>query len=257
MLSVTLPPQLPALLHRTGPLPLLLLFLAETTLSQTPTYPPEPLGLEIQKLGYTVQYDPAHQIANWVAYELTKDEASAIKPDTASGWVNDRDISWAPVPSKYLGAQSSIGIERGHLIPARDAYTSKKTLKETYHMGNCAAQYDSLNKRTWYQLERDVRKWALEYDTLHIVTGPIHQYSGYWNSDIPIPSGYWKAVLRVRPDTAAIAFIIPNERRHLGSYQNYQLSIDSLEAQIEVDLFHSLEDNIEILIESEIGRGFE
>ena len=102
-----------------------------------------------------------------------------------------------------------------------------------------------------------IRKWALEYDTLHIVTGPIHQYSGYWNSDIPIPSGYWKAVLRVRPDTAAIAFIIPNERRHLGSYQNYQLSIDSLEAQIEVDLFHSLEDNIEILIESEIGRGFE
>ena len=204
----------------------------------------------MKKIHYALDYNNARGLAHWVAYELTSEEAQAPRKKRGSHWINDPLLENAPNQKVYAGAKSSIGIERGHLIPRRDSHWSDAYLNASYEMGNCSPQFDSLNNGPWKHLEGQVNQWAQRFGKVYIIAGPLLESQGRLKEQIDIPTGYWKTVLRTLPDTAGIAFVIPNERKPLNRYLDYRVSVDSVEAQIKLDLFHQLPKSLQELIES-------
>ncbi len=177
--------------------------------------------------GYTLQYDEKNEQARWVAYQLTA--AETIKqfertnkfitdPTIPSGSASDRDYR-------------NSGYDRGHLAPASDMGWSAKTMAESFYYSNMSPQVPAFNRGIWKRLEEQVRSWAMELDTIYVVTGPILsgnlQFIG--PDQVAVPNYYFKAVFYFHgKDSKAIGFVMEN-RKLQGSLYDYTITIDSLE----------------------------
>jgi endonuclease G len=197
--------------------------------------------------GYSLLYNETNEQANWVAYELTKEETNKVfdrtdkflqDPQVATGTANDQD---------YSGS----GYDRGHLAPAADMGWSSTTMAESFYYSNMSPQLPAFNRGIWKKLEELVRGWAVEYDSLYIVTGPVLTTGlGSIGTDkVSVPNYFYKVVLDyAEPDIKGIGFIIPNA----GSsepLQDFTMTIDSVEKFTGIDFYPSLPDYQEKLIE--------
>ena len=57
---------------------------------------------------------------------------------------------------------------------------------------------------------------------------------------------------RPAPDTACIAFMMPNQGTKLAPFASYRIAVDSLEAAVGIDLFPQLSDELESKIEGDV-----
>ena len=122
----------------------------------------------------------------------------------------------------------------------------------SFLMTNVPPQTPQLNCGSWKQLEAAARDWAHEHGSVHVVCGPGQTSQGRLPSDkVDIPNTFWKAILRTRPDTACIAFMMPNQTEKLDPFSTYRISVDSLETAIGIDLFPQLPDSMALRIEGE------
>jgi len=96
-----------------------------------------------------------------------------------------------------------------------------------------------------------VRNWAVEFDSLYVVTGPI------FDSIIPtigphrvaVPKAYYKVLLQRRKGSwQGIGFILPNSNTKV-EFKEYAVSIDKVEEITGLDFFWGLEDKVEVSIE--------
>lgn len=201
----------------------------------------------ITHTGYSLLYSEANEQANWVAYELTKDETNRVfdrtdkfipDPLVKTGTANDND---------YSGS----GYDRGHLAPAADMGWSSSSMAESFYYSNMSPQLPAFNRGIWKKLEEQVRTWAIEYNSVSIVTGPVLS-SGLKSigpDKVSVPNYYYKVVLDYNePDIKGIGFILPNS----GStepLQSFAVSIDSVERFTGIDFYPALPDAQEKLIE--------
>jgi endonuclease G len=65
------------------------------------------------------------------------------------------------------------GYDRGHLAPAEDMWYSMETMVQSFFYSNMSPQLPRFNLGVWKKLEMQMRNWAVEYDNLYVVTGPI------------------------------------------------------------------------------------
>jgi endonuclease G len=201
----------------------------------------------ITHTGYSLLYNELHEQANWVAYELTKEETNKLfertdkfipDPKVKTGTASDKD---------YEGS----GYDRGHLAPASDMGWSATTMAESFYYSNMSPQVPSFNRGIWKKLEELVRTWAIENNTVSVVTGPIltEGLGTIGPNKVSIPNYYYKVVLDYsEPSIKGIGFILPNN----GSkepLQYYAVSIDSVEKISGINFFPLLQDDQEELIE--------
>ena len=118
--------------------------------------------------GYSVSYNQKFRQANWVAYQLTKEETSKLF-NRENKFVADPLIKGTDNGIDY----EKSGYDRGHLAPAADMGFSKITMDESFYYSNMSPQVPQFNRGIWKYLETQVRNWAIEYDSLYIVVGPI------------------------------------------------------------------------------------
>ncbi len=197
--------------------------------------------------GYSLLYSETHEQASWVAYELTKEETNKlfertdkfiIDPKVKTGTASDKD---------YEGS----GYDRGHLAPASDMGWSSITMAESFYYSNMSPQTSSFNRGIWKKLEELVRAWAIENNTVYVVTGPVlsNGLLTIGPNKVSVPNYYYKVVLDYsEPNIKGIGFILPN----IGSkeeLQYYAVSIDSVEKFTGIDFFPLLQDEQEVLIE--------
>ncbi len=204
----------------------------------------------IHRTGFSFSYNEDHEQANWVAYELTRQETTKIyhrtnrfksDPLVETGTANDND---------YKGS----GLDRGHLAPAADMSWSLSTMRESFYYSNISPQYPSFNRGIWKVLEDQTRTWAIENEAVYIVTGPVLNapFSTIGKNKVSIPKYFYKVILDYRePIIKGIGFIIPNTKSNLG-IQSYALSIDSVEKFAGIDFFPALPDHQEKIIESSL-----
>ncbi len=91
-------------------------------------------------------------------------------------------------------------------------------------------------------------------DGLYIVTGPALKMGisdAIGKNQVSVPKYYYKAILAGNRKTC-IAFLLPNEDAGEKSFDNFAISIDSLESQIGIDLFYSLTNELETDIERKV-----
>lgn len=204
----------------------------------------------IKHTGYSLSFNDRYKLANWVAYDLTKEETLGSSERT-NKFIPDPLVSTGTATDEdYLNS----GYDRGHLAPAGDMTWSSTAMAESFYYSNMSPQNKSFNRGIWKKLESLVRKWAEEYDEVYIVTGPI------LTSNLPtigihkvaVPKYFYKVILDyTEPEIKGIGFIIPNEKS-LEPLQNFAITIDSVEKVTGIDFFPQLPDEQEKVIESTI-----
>ena len=209
---------------------------------------PSSNGEVIEKTHYVLSYMEEHEQAEWVFYELTKDEALGGYERTN----NFRSDGAVATGSAGLNDYKGSGYDRGHLAPAADMAFSSTAMSESFYLSNMSPQNPSFNRGIWRQLEALVRAWAQEDGDLYVVTGAVLEEGlstiGY--SGVSIPRYYYKVILDKDADgIRSVAFVLPNQK---GSRElrDYSVSIDSVEVLTGIDFFASFSDALEAQFET-------
>lgn len=128
------------------------------------------------------------------------------------------------------------GFDRGHMITSADRKQRAVVNSETFLMSNICPQAPDVNRRSWLDLEKAVRKLAAKENILEVYTvcGPLFSIGDriavIGDNRVMAPSGFFKSVLAEdrRGKLSLWSFVIPNEST------NCQLS-DFLVATVEVE----------------------
>lgn len=213
----------------------------------------------LEYTGHTLSYNNETRLPNWVAYELTGEEAQGENP---------RKDKFARDP-KAVGAQGSkedyrnSGWDRGHMAPAGDMKWSTKAMDETYYFTNICPQNHQMNNGDWKKLEEKCREWAVKYGSIYIACGPIitdNTHGRLGENQIVIPDKFYK-VLLIQKDGKyqGAGFIYTNYPKRDSKVSTrpgqdnpleyYMVSIDQVEAATGIDFFPELPDTIETTVE--------
>lgn len=202
----------------------------------------------ITHTGYSLLYNEIHEQADWVAYQLTKEETVKLYERTNKFILDPKINTITASDIDYKGS----GYDRGHLAPASDMGWSSITMKESFYYSNMSPQNPSFNRGIWKKLEELVRTWAVENNNIYIVTGPVlkGELTSIGIDKVSVPKYYYKVILDYsQPSIKGIGFVLPNA----GSKEplkNYAVTIDNVEKFTGIDFFPLLQDKQENLIES-------
>ncbi len=200
------------------------------------------------RLGYTLSYNPKTKIPRWVAWHL-----SANHTDGDIGRSNDyREDIDVPTPRANVEDYKGSTWSRGHMCPAGDNKWDYKAMSETFLLTNICPQHTGLNSGLWNRIEQDCRRWAKKYGDVYIVCGPVllnqeHETIGI--NKVVVPEAFFKVILRLNPQPAAIGFIIRNNegKKKRDQFVN---NIDQVERITGIDFFPALPDEIEKKVEA-------
>ena len=193
----------------------------------------------ISHTGYSFLYNEEHEQSSWVAYLLTTEKTKAVIV---------RKDCFRPDPAVKTGTATTTdyaktGYDQGHLAPCADMCWSKTAMEESFFFSNMSPQAPSFNRGIWKKLEALVRDWAIEYDSIYIVTGPVLQDGlpviGKKNK-VSVPEYYYKVVLNYKSgEIKGIGFIMRNEKSN-QPLQNFAVTIDSVQKFTGIDFFYQL-----------------
>ncbi len=199
---------------------------------------------------YELSYNESHEEANWVAYELTKDEIIPKYKRTNKFIPDPKVPTGSADDADYVGS----GYDRGHLAPAADMAWSKVAMAESFYFSNMTPQVPGFNRGVWKRLEELVRKWAKEYGKLYIVTGPVLSkgLKKIGHDSVSVPEYFYKVILVYSSKAKkAIGFIIKNESSN-KLLKSFAIPVDSVEAVTNLDFYPLLPDDQEIKLESKL-----
>ncbi len=209
----------------------------------------EPDDLIITRSGYALSYSEIHEQAEWVAYELTREEA-------AGGVERSDDFREDPLVSTgsaTLADYRRSGFDRGHLAPAADMAWSEEAMRQSFFLSNMSPQTPAFNRGIWRELEELVREWAIREGSILVVTGPVltdGPFETIGPEGVSIPKRFYKVILDHRaPERKAIGFLLANE----GSSEPlavFAVPIDRVEAVTGLDFFPELPDRMEARLEA-------
>ena len=188
--------------------------------------------------GFTVHFNAAHHIPNYVVYRLLRSHIGG-KASYSGTFTCADSVNGCAEPSEYAKS----GYQRGHMVPAADMKWSEKALEQSYTMLNICPQRKQLNSGAWQMLEEKVREWAMRDSVLVVFTGPIlskQMPTIGKTSKIAVPGQFFKVVFApyARP-SRAIAFVMPNADADKPCSQ-YAVSIAEVERLTGFNFFSTL-----------------
>ena len=149
----------------------------------------------LERMGYTVSFNPQTNIPNWVAWELNA-EKLIERESRNDKFLPDPDIDerQAITTDEYKGS----GWDRGHMCPAGDNRWHWRAMDESFYMTNICPQNHNLNRGDWKELEEACRRWAA-VEPIYIVCGPILYKTPQYESPMPSSRSYSQVSRAVRP----------------------------------------------------------
>lgn len=200
---------------------------------------------------YTLLYDTLYKQAEWVAYVLTNEDVATVNVSRSSGFVADPEVTERGYPYAVTSDYTHSGYDRGHLCPSADRRGSIEENKGTFYMSNISPQTPALNRGVWKSLEEQVREWASEFGTVYVVAGGVLRPGlDTINGGVGVPEYFYKAVLAQYDGYVdAVAFLFPNTAEIDGTFQDYAVTVDSIETITGYDFFSTLSDSVEKIAE--------
>ena len=206
-------------------------------------------GEIIHHTGYSLQYDDLREQAQWVAYELTREEVINKVAKRQDNFREDPDVD---LGSAQLNDYKRSGFDRGHLVPAADLAWSHESMSDSFYLSNMSPQDPSFNRGIWRKLEELVRTWAVNNEVIYVVTGPLYleDHGAIGASHVDIPSHYYKVIFDGHGDEQkAIALVLANQKSS-ESLETFVVDIDTVEKLSGLDFFSALEDDVEEVFET-------
>lgn len=204
--------------------------------------PTSTTGVVIDHHYYSLSYSEEHEQAEWVAYELHRDNLRGERVPRSNNFRDDPKVRSGSSTRYDFGHPD---YDRGHLAPAADMSFNSTAMSESFYMSNMSPQRSSFNQGIWRELEENTRKWAKIFKRLYIVTGPVLTapiITKIGNSKVSVPSAYYKVLLDLDdPEKKAIGFIMPNARSE-KRIKDYAVSVDEVEELTGIDFFGELLD---------------
>ena len=204
----------------------------------------------VRHLGYSLEYNENCEQALWVAYVLTKQETMGVIERGDNFTVDPFVKTGSANKADYVKS----GFDRGHLAPAADMRWSEQTMDESFYFSNMSPQSPSFNRGIWKRLEEKVRDWAVIYDSLLIVTGPVlsSDLRKIGPNQVCVPTYYYKVILDYKKEhSKAIGFVMKNEGSQLN-IEEFAVSIDSVERLTGIDFYWQFKDEFESTFESNV-----
>jgi len=199
---------------------------------------------------YQLKYNESWEQAQWVAYELTREELTG----TALRRNNFRPDKLIASGSAELSDYRGSGWDRGHLIPAADLKMTKQSMSESFYLSNISPQLPAFNRGIWLELEACVRTWAWENESLYIITGPVitaNAVNTIGENKVAVPDFFYKVILDATGDEKkTVGFILPNQESSLP-LSDFAVSVDVLEQITGEDFYPLLPDDLESTLEAE------
>lgn len=206
----------------------------------------------ISHTGYTLSFNRETNCPNWVAWELTRDEAKARGRRNPDFYPDPKVESRSQVTTHdYSGS----GYTRGHMCPAGDMKWSPSAQHDCFYMTNMCPQKRELNADSWEWLESACRRWAQREGSVYIVCGPVFAEGRKVRTigrehKVRVPDGFFKVVLSMRRgQEKAIGFYYANNDRE-QTMESAALTVDEVERMTGYDFFHLVEDRLERRVES-------
>lgn len=190
-------------------------------------------------LGYTASYNHTTLIPDWVAWELTAEEAGGMN-DGQYSFSRDPEVKF-PKASREDYANS--GWDKGHMAPRADMKWSCQALEESYYFTNICPQNHEMNSQAWRKIEELTRRLALRYGSVYVVCGPVvgtGRNGTIGKAGVQVPDAFFKALAVNTPDGyRTVGFLVENSRQE-GSPRRYAMTVDSVESVTGRNLFPSL-----------------
>lgn len=191
--------------------------------------------------GFDLGYNEQYEQASWVVYVLTREEVETLMTGRSDHFRPDTSIrSGSAELEDYRGS----GYDRGHMAPAGDMRWSTVAMEESFLLSNMSPQLPGFNRGIWKRLEEQVRQWAVEKDSIYVITGPVlNPVRGLIGiNGVGIPRSYFKVIVDLSPpDFSMVAFMIPHQASDLP-LSAFEMTVDSLEILTGYDFFASAPD---------------
>lgn len=199
---------------------------------------------------YILSYNEAHEQAHWVVYKLRGAQLYGPAKRGNNFMIDPQIITGSADPEDYKYSM----FDRGHLAPAGDFIFDQEAMDKSFFMSNISPQDPGFNRGIWKKLENQVRSWAVEYEELLVVTGPIFLQreitSEIGENEVSIPDYFYKIIFDIYPpEYKMIAFLLKNEKSNVPLLE-YVISVDSLEQISGFDFFPMLPDSLENRLEN-------
>ncbi len=205
----------------------------------------------IEHFAYTVSFNRETNAPNYVAWELTEDEADgSIR--RSDEFFPDPDV---PLPHRvttddYRGS----GYDRGHMAPAADMRWSQTAMRECFYMSNMCPQNHTLNAGAWAKLEGACRRWAKKEGSVYIACGPVYKQTRRRTigreHPVRVPDGFFKVVMSLRKGSEkAIGFYYANDDQN-QNMSAAAMSVDDVEALTGMNFFVGVDAKTEKRIEA-------
>ena len=199
---------------------------------------------------YTLSYNEPYEQAEWVAYELQKNQLSKNEFERPY-FVLDKKVKSR---SAHWRNYKNSGYDKGHLCPAGDRRFNYNAFEETFLTSNISPQNHDFNAGIWNRLEQKTRYWAKKYDGVFVITGGVlHKgLKTIGDEKVSVPNYFYKIIAdNSNQKLKTIAFLIPNKPIS-NSFYEYVITIDEIEKRTGIDFFSNLPDALENKIESTI-----
>lgn len=186
--------------------------------------------------GFDLGYNERYEQAAWVVYVLTREEVETIMAGRTNHFRPDTSLTSG---SADLEDYRRSGYDRGHMAPAGDMRWSLTAMEESFLLSNMSPQQPGFNRGIWRRMEAQIREWAIEKDSIYVITGPLldNVRGVIGKNEVGIPSFYFKVVVDLSPpDFGMVAYLFP----HQASDQElsaFALTVDSLEHITGYDFF--------------------
>lgn len=194
----------------------------------------------IRHEGYTVSYNSDYRIPNWVAWELNANEAKSNKVPRADKFFPDPEVKGATALNEDY---SGTGFDRGHMAPAGDMKWSEKAMRECFYFSNICPQDRKMNGGIWRIIEEKSRKWAIQHDTIYIVTGPVitEKMRRLGKNRVAVPEHFYKVICTYSNNKyQGVAFLLENRDYGKTPLWSLAIPIDSVEKVTGIEFFPTL-----------------
>jgi len=187
---------------------------------------------------YTLSYNEKFEQAEWVAYELKK-ENLINRNYKRPYFIEDPKVMTGSADWRNY---KKSGYDKGHLCPAVDMEFDENAYNDTFYTSNISPQKHDFNSGIWNRLEQKTRYWAEKYNDIYVVTGGILKDSDkkIGTEKVSVPTYFYKIVLaKSGNEHKAIAFLVPNEDSDKSLY-DFVVPIETLEKMTGIDFFPNL-----------------
>jgi endonuclease G len=204
----------------------------------------------IHHAGFSLSYNSSYLLPSWMAYKVTKSQINR-EENIKAKYIADPEVNTRSASKKdykeggYLMAQ---------FVNFLDIKQIPGAVEESFYMTNIAPMKLAFYNAIWIKTEELIRLWTAENDGFYVICGPILADSPFptiGDNNLSVPKRFYKAIYDPK-NQKAIGFIFRNGMSS-GSLKSFAVSVDEIEKETGIDLFPSLNDEIEKRIESELN----